>query len=154
MMMRKIILPPMDEVNVEVAEVDELEAWDLGGASHRHVARKQLVHIDRFDGRTIFHDMEGWYGPTKVVIRMRRAFSGTRCNWLSWKIFSAFGISDLSCRVHGSTSNINQARCIVNTLMRMDTPQLIASRRGKRVLDMTARNHANPRPALGPRTYA
>ena len=24
--------------------------------------------------------------------------------------------------------------------------------RGKRVLDMTARNHANPRPALGPRT--
>ena len=119
-----------------------------------HAARKNLVHLDRFDGRTIFHDMEGWYGPTKVVIRMRRAFSGTRCNWLSWKIFSAFGISDLSCRVHGSTSNINQARCIVNTLMRMDTPQLIASRRGKRVLDMTARNHANPRPALGPRNYA
>ena len=92
--------------------------------------------------------MENWYGPTKVVIRMRRAFSGTRCNWLAWKVFSAFGISDLSCKVHGSSNNINQARCIVNALLAMDTPQGIADKRGKRVLDMTARNNKNPRPAL------
>jgi len=104
-----------------------------------HAARRQLVHIDRFDGRTIFHDMEERYGPTKIVIRTRRAHSGTRCNWLAWKIFSAFGITDLSCRMHGSNNNINQARCIVNALLRMDTPQQIAARRGKRVLDMTVR---------------
>lgn len=105
-------------------------------------ARKSLVHIDRFDDRTIFHDFESFYGPTKVVMLMRRANSGTACNWLAWKILSAFGISDVSCRVHGSKNNINQARCIVNGLMRMDTPQAIAERRGKRALDVTARGNS------------
>lgn len=119
-----------------------------------HAARKNLVHIDRFDDRTIFHDMEEFYGPTKLVFRMRRAHSGTKCNWLAWKIFSAFGLTDLSCQVHGSANNINQSRCIVNALMRMKTPQVIADARGKRVLDMTARGHDNPRQVLGPRNIA
>ena len=38
-------------------------------------ARKQLVHIDRFDDRTMWHDQEEFYAATKLVIRLRRAGS-------------------------------------------------------------------------------
>jgi len=106
-----------------------------------HVARKSLVHIDRFEERTIFHDFESKYRGTKAVVVMRRPFSGTCVNWLAWKIFSAFGISDVSCSVYGAMNNINQAHAIVNGLMRMVTPQQLADDRGKRVLDIVARGN-------------
>mmetsp|Transcript_7376 Transcript_7376/g.14764 ORF Transcript_7376/g.14764 Transcript_7376/m.14764 type:complete len:406 (-) Transcript_7376:13-1230(-) len=104
-----------------------------------HAARKNLVHIDRFEERTIFHDFESEYRGTKAVVVMRRPFSGTCVNWLAWKIFSAFGISDVSCSVYGSMNNINQAHAIVNGLIRMVTPQKVADDRGKRVLDIVSR---------------
>ena len=106
-----------------------------------HAARKNLVHVDRFDGRTIFHDFESHYRGTKSIVIMRRPFSGTCCNWIAWKIFSAFGISDVSCTIHGSKNNINQAHAIVNGLIRMVTPQQVADKRGKRVLDITSRGN-------------
>ena len=72
-----------------------------------------------------------WTGP----------FSGTCVNWLAWKIFSAFGISDVSCSVYGSMNNINQAHALVNGLLRMVTPQQLADQRGKRVLDIVSKGN-------------
>jgi len=103
-------------------------------------ARKQLLHVDRFDGRTIFHDMEDTWARTKCVVLMRRAGSGTRCSWLMWKILNAFGITDVSVKVHGSKNKINQTRCIFNALQRMVSARDVANNRGKRVLDMTPRS--------------
>jgi len=105
-----------------------------------HRARNNLLHIERFDGRTIFHEHEETFIKTKLVIKQRRANSGTRCNWLMWKVLSAFGITDVSVKVHGSRGNISQAHAIFNALQRMQTAQMVANRRGKRVLDMTPRS--------------
>jgi len=105
-------------------------------------AKKNLLYIDRFDNRTVFHDFEGRFAKTKLVLKIRRAGSGRRCNWLMWKIFNAFGISDVNCKVHGSRNNITQTHCIFNALQRMSTPQAVANRRGKRILDFTPRSSA------------
>jgi len=105
-----------------------------------HNAKKNLVHIERFDGRTIFHEHEETFIKTKLVIKQRRANSGTRCNWLMWKVLSAFGITDVSVKVHGSHNNISQTHAIFNALQRMQTAQKVADRRGKRVLDMMPRS--------------
>jgi small subunit ribosomal protein S5 len=99
-------------------------------------ARKSLVHIDRFDERTLFHAFDDRFAKTKVVIRLRRPGSGTRCSWVVWKILSAFGISDVSVKVHGSRNPTAVAHAVVNALQRMSSAQSIASRRGLRVLDM------------------
>ena len=40
-----------------------------------------------------------------------------------WKIFHAFGISDVSVKVHGSHNNLSQTYAIFNGLQRMSTPQ-------------------------------
>lgn len=104
------------------------------------VAKKHLVFVDRFDSRTVFHDMEEKYKCTKLVVRVRRAGAGTRCNWCIWKILNAFGITDVSVKIHGSTNNLYQTHAFFNAVQRMTTAQMIADRRGMRVLDMTPRS--------------
>mgnify|MGYP002056458856 CR=1 FL=1 len=84
--------------------------------------------------------MDDRYAKTKIVLRLRRPFSGTRCSWLMWKILNAFGITDVSVKVHGSKNKINQTRCIFNALQRMVSARDVANNRGKRVLDMTPRS--------------
>mmetsp|Transcript_11897 Transcript_11897/g.20063 ORF Transcript_11897/g.20063 Transcript_11897/m.20063 type:complete len:383 (+) Transcript_11897:62-1210(+) len=103
-------------------------------------AKKNLVSVERFDQRTIFHDMEEKYKCTKIVIRLRRAGAGTRCSWCIWKILNAFGITDVSVKIHGSTNHLYQAHAFFNAVQRMTTAQMIADRRGQRVLDMTPRS--------------
>jgi len=108
-------------------------------------AKRSLVHIDRFDGRTLFHPMDEFYAKTKLVLRLRRAGSGTRCSWPVWKIFSAFGITDVSCKIHGSRNVLNVANALVNALQRMTTAQKVADRRSVRILDMTPRTPGGKR---------
>jgi len=109
-----------------------------GKALHKATvdARKNLVYIDRFDDRTLWHAMDDRYAKTKVVMRMRRPGSGTRCSWGVWKILSAFGITDCSVKIHGSRNPTTVAYALVNALRRMLSAQEVAERRGLRVLDM------------------
>ena len=100
-------------------------------------ARKALVHLPRLDERTIFHAIDDRFAKTKLVIRLRRPGSGTRCSWLIWKILSAFGISDVSCKIHGSRNPTTVAHALMNALQRSSSAQSVAERRGLRVLDMS-----------------
>lgn len=100
-------------------------------------ARKNLVYIERFDQRTLFHAMDDRFARTKLVVRLRRPGSGTRCSWVVWKILSAFGITDVSVKVHGSRNPTTVAHAVFNTLQRSSSAQQVAERRGLRILDMS-----------------
>jgi len=100
-------------------------------------ARKSLTYVERFDERTLFHAIEDRFAKTKLVIRLRRPGSGTRCSWTVWKILSAFGITDLSVKCHGSRNPTSVAHAVMNALQRSSSAQQVASRRGLRVLDMS-----------------
>ena len=99
-------------------------------------ARQNLVHIDRFDDRTLFHAINDRFAKTKLVIRLRRPGSGTRAAWNVWKILSAFGVTDVSVKIHGSRNPTTVAYAMCNALQRMSTAQDVADRRGMRILDM------------------
>ena len=71
-----------------------------------------------------------------MVLRLRRPGSGTRCSWTVWKILSAFGITDISVKLHGSRNKTSVTYAIFNTLQRMTSAQMVADRRGVRVLDL------------------
>ena len=109
-----------------------------GGALQKAArkAKSQLQYVDRFDGRTLFHAFDDKFARTKVVIRLRRPGSGTRCGWGVWKMLAAFGITDVSVKVHGSRNPTTVAYALFNSLQRMTNAQDIADRRGVRVLDM------------------
>jgi len=100
-------------------------------------ARKNLIHVERFDERTLFHAMDERFAKTKLVVRLRRPGSGTRCSWAVWKILSAFGITDVSVKIHGSRNPTTVAHAVINALQRSTSAQQVADRRGLRVLDMS-----------------
>jgi ribosomal protein S5 len=114
-------------------------------------ARKKLIHVDRFDNRTLFHAVDDRYARTKTVLRLRRPGSGTRCSWIVWKILSAFGISDVSVKIHGSRNPTTVAYAMVNTLQRMVSAQQVAEAKGIRVLDMSPEDVRVP--GFGPGTF-
>lgn len=99
-------------------------------------ARKNLFHVQRFDNRTLFHAIEDRFAKTKLVLRLRRPGSGTRCSWTVWKILSAFGITDVSVKIHGSRNPTTVAYAVCNALQRATSAQQDADLRGRRVLDM------------------
>jgi ribosomal protein S5 len=109
-----------------------------GRALHKATvdARKNLIAIERFDNRTLFHAIDDRFAKTKLVLRLRRPGSGTRCSWVVWKILSAFGITDVSVKLHGSRNPTTVAHAMVNALQRATSAQQVAERRGLRVLDM------------------
>jgi len=111
---------------------------EIGNALYKATidARKNLVHVSRFDNRTLFHAIDDRFARSKLVLRLRRPGSGTRCSWTVWKILSAFGITDVSCKIHGSRNPITVSRGLVNALRRMSSAQDVAERRGLRVLDL------------------
>jgi hypothetical protein len=47
-----------------------------------------------------------------------------------------------SVQIHGSHNVISVAKCLMNMLLRMSTPEEVARRRGIRILDMTPRNRS------------
>jgi len=98
-------------------------------------ALKNLVHIKRFDDRTIFHAFKGKYASNVAIFTQRRKGSGTKVNWLMWKILNAFGITDVAIKVYGSQNNIAQTHLIFNALQRMKTVQSHSETAGERVLD-------------------
>lgn len=99
-------------------------------------ARKNMMHVDRFDERTLFHAIDDRFAKTKIVLRLRRPGSGTRCSWVVWKILSAFGITDVSVKIHGSRNPTSVAYAMINSLKRATSAQMVADRRGLRILDI------------------
>jgi len=125
-----------------------------GGALSKAVreARKQLIHVDLFDQRTIFHPFKSDFRACKLTVTLRRMGSGTRTSWPLWKVCSCFGIQDVSTKIFGSHNVIDVTKAFFNGLQRMSTPQEVAERRGIRVLDMTPRTKAGMM-GVRPETY-
>ncbi|KAL1498900.1 hypothetical protein AB1Y20_013422 [Prymnesium parvum] len=103
-------------------------------------ALKNLVHIDRFDERTIFHSMKAKFRRSILDITLRRAGSGTKCSWPLWKMMQCYGISDVAVKIHGNKNVISVCKAFHNALQRQNTPEAIAKQRGLRVLDLTPRS--------------
>ncbi len=80
--------------------------------------------------------MDDRFARTKLVIRLRRPGSGTRCSWAVWKMLSAFGVSDVSVKIHGSRNVTTVSYALFNALKRMTSAQKLAEQEGKRVLDL------------------
>ncbi len=65
-------------------------------------ALRNMDSVERFENRTLWTEMEGKFGATRVVIRPRPIGFGLRCNPWIHQIFKAAGIKDASAKVWGS----------------------------------------------------
>lgn len=65
-------------------------------------AYKSMDHVERFEGRTVWTEMEDKMGGTRIILRPRPVGFGLRCSPTMHPIFRAAGIKDISAKVWGS----------------------------------------------------
>ncbi|KAG0229998.1 28S ribosomal protein S5, mitochondrial [Actinomortierella wolfii] len=99
-------------------------------------ALRNLQVFDRYDDRTIYHDIDHKFHATKIQFRSRPPGFGNRCNHYIHEICSCIGILDISAKVWGSRNPMNVIKATFEALQKQKLPEDIARGRGKRMVDV------------------
>jgi small subunit ribosomal protein S5 len=99
-------------------------------------AKKQIINVPLYRGRTIHHDVEGQCGSTKILLRRARPGTGIIAGLTARSVLSSLGIRDIVAKSHGSSNVHTTARAIIDALGKLSSPSMVASRRGKTIQEL------------------
>lgn len=103
-------------------------------------ARRSLFRVPLREGRTLHHDSEGTYGAGHVRLRSAPAGTGIIAGGPTRAIFEALGVQDVVAKSIGTSNPHNMVKATFDALKRMDSPRMVAARRGVKVSDVLGRN--------------
>ena len=108
-------------------------------------AKKNMVRIPLREGRTLHHDVAGRFGAGKVVLRTAPAGTGVIAGGPMRAIFEVLGVQDVVAKSLGSNNPYNMIKATFNALEAINSPRMVAAKRGKKVGDIVSRreNTAN-----------
>ena len=95
-------------------------------------AKKNLVEVALFDGRTIPHEMIGIFGAGRVMMKPAAKGTGVIAGGATRAILELAGISDILTKCLGSRTKINVVRATVDALQNLRTVESVAALRGKK----------------------
>lgn len=105
-------------------------------------ARRKMKRIPLREGRTIHHDVEGYYGAGHVVLRAADPGTGIIAGGPVRAVFEALGIQDIVAKSVGTSNPHNMIKATLAALDRVASPRSVANRRGKKVSDILGRRNA------------
>jgi small subunit ribosomal protein S5 len=99
-------------------------------------AKRNMVRIPLRDGRTLHHDIKGYYGAGKVLLRAAAAGTGIIAGGPMRAVFEVLGIQDIVSKSLGSSNPHNMIKATFSALAHIQAPRSVAQKRGKRVADV------------------
>lgn len=105
-------------------------------------AKKNMVRIPLKEGRTLHHDVEGRFGAGKVRLRTAPPGTGIIAGGPMRAIFETLGVKDIVAKSIGSSNPHNMVKATFDALQRINSPRMIAERRGLKVADIINRRRA------------
>lgn len=102
-------------------------------------ARKSLVEIPLYEGRTIHHDVIGKSGAAKVILRRAKAGTGVIAGGPMRAIFDSLGVHDIVAKSIGSSNVYAMIAATFDALLKLSSPKAIAERRGKNVTELSTK---------------
>ena len=99
-------------------------------------ARKNMCNVD-LKGGTLQYPLIGNHGAAKVVMLPASEGTGIIAGGAMRAVFEAVGVRDVLAKCIGSNNPINVVRATFAGLGKMQTPEIIAAKRGKSVKDIT-----------------
>ncbi|KAJ9648031.1 28S ribosomal protein S5, mitochondrial [Coniosporium tulheliwenetii] len=99
-------------------------------------AIRSMKPVPRYEGRTIFGEVEGKVGATELKISARPPGFGIRCQHLIFEMARAAGISDLAARVTRARNPMNTVKAAFEALTSQKLPEDIARARGRKLVDV------------------
>ncbi len=102
-------------------------------------AKHKLIRIPLREGRTLHHDASGHYGAGKVILRSAPAGTGIIAGGPMRAVFETMGIQDVVAKSTGSANPHNMIRATFDALINVNSPRIVAAKRGKKVGDIVSR---------------
>jgi small subunit ribosomal protein S5 len=99
-------------------------------------ARNKLVKINLKNG-TLHHAVVGRHGSARVYMQPASDGTGIIAGGPMRAIFEVMGVTNVLAKIIGSTNPYNVVRATLNGLQAMNTPSVIAAKRGKSVEEIT-----------------
>ena len=95
-----------------------------------------------FDSGLYFAEIKPNVGASKVVLRMAPAGTGIIAGGPMRAIFETLGVQDVVTKSVGSANPYNMVRATFEALSQLQSPRLVASRRGIKVSQVVGRKKA------------
>ena len=102
-------------------------------------AKHNIIRVPLREGRTLHHDIIGHYGAGKVILRAAPAGTGIIAGGPMRAVFETMGIQDIVAKSTGSANPHNMIRATFRALESVNSPRIVAARRGKKVGDIVSR---------------
>jgi small subunit ribosomal protein S5 len=102
----------------------------------RDEARNKLVKINLKNG-TLHHAVVGRHGSSRVYMQPASDGTGIIAGGPMRAIFEVMGVTNVLAKIIGSTNPYNVVRATLNGLQAMNTPSVVAAKRGKSVEEIT-----------------
>jgi len=95
-------------------------------------ARRRLVKVKLKNG-TLQHAVVGQHGASKVYLQPASDGTGIIAGGAVRAVFEVMGVQNVLAKAFGSTNPYNLVRATIDGLTRMNTPAVVAAKRGKTV---------------------
>jgi len=102
-------------------------------------AKRSMQRVPLREGRTLHHDIDGRFGAGKVVLRAAPAGTGIIAGGPMRAIFECLGVQDVVAKSLGTQNPYNMIRATFDALTRVQSPRVVAQRRGRKVSDILGR---------------
>ena len=102
-------------------------------------AKHAMIRVPLREGRTLHHDVYGHYGAGKVILRAAPAGTGIIAGGPMRAVFETMGIQDIVAKSQGSQNPHNMIRATFDALQSVNSPRIVAAKRGKKVGDIVSR---------------
>ena len=115
-------------------------------------AKKNMVRIPLREGRTLHHDIAGRFGAGKVYLITAPSGTVVIAGGPMRAIFEVLGVQDVVAKSMGSNNPYNMIKATFNALEAINSPRMVAAKRGKKVGDIVSRreNSSNAKMMRGP----
>jgi small subunit ribosomal protein S5 len=106
-----------------------------------------MIRVPLREGRTLHHDINGHFGAGKVVMRAAPPGTGVIAGGPMRAVFEALGVQDVVAKSTGTSNPHNMVKATFDALQQIQSPRMVASRRGKKVADVLGRRQRDDAPA-------
>lgn len=106
-------------------------------------AKRCMIRVPLYEGRTLHHDVLGRSGAGRVVVRAAPLGTGIIAGGAMRAVFECLGVQDVVAKSVGSNNPYNMINATFDGLKQLVSPRATAARRGKKVAEI-----------LGPRERA
>jgi small subunit ribosomal protein S5 len=99
----------------------------------RDDAKKNLVYIERGENDSIFHDVIGEFGASKVLLKRASEGTGVIAGGCARAVLEMCGIRNIRAKSLGSNNKRNVVSATIEALKSVKSPETVARLRGKTV---------------------